>query len=601
MKENGIKVTDIVADFIASKGITKVFAVSGGAVLHFLDSLSKQPKIQTIFTHHEQSAAFAAQAFARISERPGVCLVTTGPGGSNALTGLLGAWLDSIPCVFISGQARTEHLSAGHNIRQRGVQEFDIVSIVTHITKKAFVIKKPEDVKKVLQEAYQIANTDRKGPVWIDLPLNIQWANVKTAKLAQKRIPEKRQKLSDTKIKNYIFKVLALLKTSSRPLILAGHGIRLSGATRNFQNLLSKLSIPCVASWNASDMINSDDPDFVGRPGIFGQRGANLAIQNCDLLLVFGSHLSIPLTGTQFGLFARGAKIVVIDIDLKELNKINVKTEILINCEVGIFIRKLLNSLSKKNHVDIKAWKKKCREYKSKYNSITEQSNLGGVDPYVFVDILSDLLGDRDIIVVDGGGTCNQIAFQALRTKKSQRLIISGALCSMGSGLPESIGAAFARPNTNIVTFCGDGSFQFNVQELQTIYHHKLPIKLFVFCNKGYLSIRETQKNFFQKKYLGSSEKGGLSLPSVIKVAKAYKIPTYSICRKTEIKKIISKILKEKGPTVCELKISPTFPVSPSVGFIKKADGSMKPRPLEDMRPFLNREEFKKAMIVDPV
>src|SRR5262245_29078721 len=332
-----IKLTDFLAEFLVSKGIRHVFGVSGGAVLHMLDSFDRHPDLTPIFNHHEQAASFAAQAYARVAEVPGVCVVTTGPGGSNALTGLLGAWLDSIPCIYVSGQARLDHLSRNRGIRQRGVQEFDIVSVVRHMTKYAVVLEDPQDFHRVLDEAYRIATTGRPGPVWIDLPLNMQWGMIDHASAKSVGQVPARAEPSRAEVEACLGdarRVLAMLGESHRPLLLAGHGIRLAGAAEAFRAFQSRLGIPCIASWNASDMITTDRPDFVGRPGVFGQRGANLAMQNCDLLLALGSHLAIPVSGTQFPTFAREAKVIAVDLDATDLKATSVHIELPIIREV---------------------------------------------------------------------------------------------------------------------------------------------------------------------------------------------------------------------------------------------------------------------------
>lgn len=594
------KITDVVVEFLAAKGIRRAFGVPGGATLHLIDSFDRHPDITPIFMHHEQAAAFAAQAYARVSGVPGVCFVTTGPGGTNAITGLLAAWLDSIPSIFISGQARQEHLSRNKGIRQRGVQEYDIVSVVAHMTKRAVVVEDPTAIYDILDECYKLAISGRPGPVWIDLPLNLQWAMVSDRSVT--KVPARpagrapsNPCISDAR------RVASLLSASKRPLILAGHGIRLGRATEEFKSLMKMLPVPCIATWNASDLFESDRRDFVGRPGVFGQRGANMAMQNCDLLLALGSHLAVPVTGTQFGTFAREAKVIAVDVDARELETACVHIDLPVIQDVGDFMLALTDIVKEQQpHHSFDEWFSKCIEYKA-YNRITERRPSMGVDPYVFVDRLSDLLVSDEVIVIDGGGTCNQIAFQTLRTKEKQRLLISGALCAMGSGLPEAVGVAFNDLGKNVICFCGDGSFQFNVQELQTIKHHNLKVKVFVFCNAGYLSIRQTQNAFFGGRHIGSAEQGGLSVPDVIRVAQAYGIQTYEIDEHKDLGRIIPLVIEIEGPVVCRLLIPADSPVEPTVGFVRNENGTSSPRPLEDMAPFLDRDEFARAMVIKPL
>jgi acetolactate synthase-1/2/3 large subunit len=592
------KVTDIIVEFIVAKGVKHAFGVPGGAVLHLIDSMDRHPSITPVFNHHEQASAFAAQAYARVAGVPGVCFVTTGPGGTNAITGLLAAWLDSIPAIYISGQARHEHLSRHKGIRQRGVQEYDIISVVQHMTKKAVMLENAEDIYDVLEECYSHATTGRPGPVWIDLPLNLQWVMVPERPILSfsstrvSRTPSATC-MADAK------RVAGLLAESRRPLVLIGNGIRLGGAIEEFSQLMSKLSIPCIASWNAGDLVPTDEAAFIGRPGVFGQRGANMAMQNCDLLLALGSHLAVPVTGTQFPTFAREARVVAVDLDAHEIGMACVHIDVPIVQEVGDFMVALRAELRMPQAEVLEPWRQRCLEYKG-YNGITERRPENGVDPYVFVDRLSDMLKNDEAIVIDGGGTCNQIAFQSLRTKAGQRIVISGALCSMGSGLPDSIGVAFQDRARTIVCFIGDGSFQFNVQELQTIRHHGLKIKIFVFCNSGYLSIRQTQNAFFGGRHIGSGEQGGLSLPDVQKVAEAYGIPCVAVLNTEDLGRIPEEVLAVDGPVLCMLRIPVDSPVEPTIGFVHNENGTASPRPLEDMMPFLDRDEFARVMCIKP-
>jgi acetolactate synthase-1/2/3 large subunit len=591
------KITDVIVEFLADKGIRHAFGVPGGAVLHLIDSLDRHPGISPVFTHHEQAAAFAAQANARVSGLPGICFVTTGPGGTNAITGLLAAWLDSIPCIFISGQARREHLSRNKGIRQRGVQEFDIISVVAHMTKKAVVLENPAHIHVLLEELYELATTGRPGPVWIDLPLDLQWEMVSERNTTAVELAVAPRNPSESCVA-VASAVAELLSKSKRPLLLLGNGIRLGAAVEECNALMSLLAVPCIATWNASDLVPSDRSDFVGRPGVFGQRGANLAMQNCDLLLALGSHLAVPVTGTQFDAFAREATVIAVDIDARELETSCAHIDVPVVQDVGDFMLALADVLRLQPVPSIDAWREKCLEYKA-YNRIVERRPTNGVDPYVFADRLSDMLKGDEAIVIDGGGTCNQIAFQTLRTKVGQRLLISGALCSMGSGLPESVGVAFDNQDRTVICFVGDGSFQFNVQELQTIRHHNSRIKVFVFCNDGYLSIRQTQNAFFGGRHIGSAGKGGLSVPDVEQVAQAYGIATFTVSAYEDLARIQPEVLDTDGPVICLLRIPFDSPVEPTVGFVRDEEkGTASPRPLEDMAPFLDREEFARAMLV---
>jgi acetolactate synthase-1/2/3 large subunit len=597
-----MKLTDYLIDFIAKQGVRHIFGFTGGGAVHIFDSIDKNPKIKPIYCHHEQSVALAAVAYSRVTNNMGVGVVTTGPGGTNTITGVLAAWQDSVPCIFISGQARLEHTSHGRSLRQLGTQEFDIASLVRPITKYSAMVEDAKMIRYHLEKALYFAREGRPGPVWIDLPLNFQWSFIDRAHLAgfdplkEARLNQpKADPLRDCK------KVYNLLLKAKRPLILAGYGIRLGHAEKEFSGLTQKMRLPFVSTWNASDYLPTDNELYVGRIGIAGQRGANLAIQNCDLLLAVGSHLAIPLTGTLFKAFAREAKIVIVDIDKKELEPKTVRIDLAVNCDSKLFLVNLGKLAAPSGSKKDSLWLKKCARYK-KYNLITKElkAQKDYVNPYVFMDSLSDELNSRDVIVVDGGGTNLYISFQALKVKKGQRLITSSAIAAMGTGLPESIGACFANNRGRTICLIGDGSMQLNIQELQTILYHKLPVKIFVMNNNGYLAIRHTQKAFLKGNFSGSSDQGGLSLPDYQKIAKAYGLKAVRINKNSGLSKGIRCALRTPGPVLCEIMVSPKQELIATQGFDSNKDGTFSPRPLEDMAPYLERKEFFANMFVKP-
>lgn len=595
---NTMKLTDFVIHFLAKEGITHIFGLTGGAVVHFFDSADKNPDITSIFTQHEQAVAFAAEAYARIHNDIGAAIVTTGPGGTNAITGVLAAWMDSIPCVFISGQSRIEHTSRGTPLRQIGSQEFDIISLVSHITKYAVMVDDPLKIKYYLQKAVYTARQGRPGPVWIDIPLNFQWISLDIEQLSGfdpslvKEDPDKEA----------LEECLKLIKGARRPLVLAGYGIRLAHAENEFKKFVEIYKIPFVSSWNASDLLPTKNIFYIGRIGVAGQRGANLVIQNCDLLLALGSHLCINLTSANFNTFAREAKKVVVDIDAIELANCKIKLDLPIRCDVKKFFKELLKMWDRDASMEYcDSWKKKCLKYKS-YNAVLPQwrRQKKYVNPYVFVDELSRLLGRNDIIVVDGGGTALYMSFQGLRIKEGQRLIVSSGIASMGTGLPESIGACFAGKCKRTICLTGDGSIQLNIQELQTIKYHNLPIKIFVFNNEGYLAIRHTQGDFLNGRFIGSHKTGGVSLPDYQKIAKAYGLKAVRIYKNDELPVKIKSVLAQRCPVLCEVMISPEQELIPRMAFKKNPDGLSLSVPLEDMAPFMDRKEFLENMIVRP-
>ncbi|MFC1767477.1 thiamine pyrophosphate-binding protein [Candidatus Margulisiibacteriota bacterium] len=598
-----MKLSDFVVDFLAKEGIKHVFGVTGGAVVHLFDSVDRNPEMMPVFNHHEQASALASESYAKITNSFGATFVTTGPGCTNAITGVAAAWLDSIPCIYISGQARLEHTTRDKPIRQLGSQQMDIIPLVEPITNYAAMVDDPTKIKYYLQKAVYLAKTGRPGPVWLDIPLNFQWADVNVDDLLSFDPSElKMTQISDNELSKAVKKCVEMIASSERPLIHAGYGIRLAHANKEFEALIRILGVPFISSWTASDFFPTSDALYAGRIGIAGQRGGNFAVQNCDLLLSIGSHLSITQTGTNFKAFARGAKKIVVDIDRAELGNPTVKVDVSINSDTKRFLQELIKQLKAFKGVQVKGWIDKCLKYK-KYNMMPEEwkKQKDNVNPYVFVDFLSDKLNSDDVVVVDGGGTVVYTSFQAFKVKKGQRIILSSGVCAMGTGVPESIGACFANNKKRTICFCGDGSMQFNIQELQTIVHHNLPIKIFIFNNGGYLAIRHTQKGFLEGRYVGSDAKGGLSLPDFKKVTEAYGIKFARVNNHEELSQKIDAVLNSPEPMVCEIMCSKDQEVIPRLNFKKNTDGTNSPMPLEDMYPFLDRKEFKENMSIEPL
>ena len=592
-----VKASDYIARFCASLGARYVFGVTGGAAAHLFDSAANSGVLQPIFTHHEQAAAFAAAAQARVSGAPGVLFCTTGPGGTNAITGVLAAWLDSIPLFVVSGQTRVSHTSHGRSIRQFGVQEFDIVGLATRFTKYAVMLQSPLDLRRELERAAWEMVTGRPGPVWVDVPQDIQWAVIDDELMEGFSPPEAPP---TTVPSGVIDGCSSMIAAAERPLVLAGAGVRAAAAGTELRRMLSAWGLPLVTTWNASDLVDDDFPGYCGRPGLFGQRGANLAVQNCDLLLAVGSHLCVAVTGTTFDAFARGAKRIVVDIDADELANVPVRIDLAVPMDARAFLAALADHAKPPRTGSLEPWRRRIESYHRRYNRTPcSIAATVGVNPYVFIDVLCNVLGRRTIVVVDGGGTVNQIAFQAFRVKSEQRLMITGGICSMGSGLPESVGACIASDRRTTICLTGDGSLQFNVHELQTIRHHDLPVKIFVLDNAGYLSIRNTQNQFLGGRRLGSEAAGGLSLPDFVRVGEAYDIPSTRISSDERLEEHVRAIIAEPGPRLVVLDVSPDFEIQPRQGFDETGTGQFAPRPLEDMWPYLDRDEFAAAMVVD--
>jgi acetolactate synthase-1/2/3 large subunit len=596
-----IRVADYIADFIVEKGVRHAFIISGGGIMHLTDGIACKPELEAICCHHEQASSMALEAYSRISENFGVGYFTTGPGATNALTGLAGAWLDSVSCMFISGQVKrkdTIYNAKIPGLRQFGVQEVNIIPIVESVTKYAVMINEPEKIRYHLEKAFYLAKTGRPGPVWLDIPLDVQGALIEPENLEGFEGPENSVEI-DTEL---LERVAKLLMESSRPVILAGQGIRLSGAMDSLQNLCEKYRIPVVTSYLGVDVIDNDSPYFTGRIGIKGDRAGNFAVQNSDLLVVIGSSLPVAETGYEYSLFAREANIVVVDIDVSSHLKKSIDIDLLIQGDANDFIVRL-NRLLKPEKIDGKnSWLDTCIRWRSKYPAClpTYRNTKGNINVYCFFDKLSELCEPDEIIVTDTGSSL-YAGSQCIRIKKGMRYITSGGLATMGYSLPASIGASLVHNKKRIMCINGDGSFQQNIQELQTVVHYGLPIKIFVLNNEGYLSIRTTQITHFENRLIGESKESGVSFPDLEKIAYAYGIKFFRVCENSKMEDVLKETLEYSGPVICEIVCPKNQLIVPTVASEKLKDGTMRSKPLEDMYPFLERDEFKKEMIIDTI
>lgn len=596
-----IKVSDYIASFIISQGVKDVFMITGGGAMHLNDSIGTNPKLRYVCCHHEQSLAMAGEVYSRINGFA-VVNVTTGPGGTNALTGVLGAWLDSIPMLVISGQVRTQVMGSKlGGLRQLGVQEMNIIEVASPMTKYAVVVSDPNLIAYHLEKAFYLAKSGRPGPVWLDIPLDIQAALIDENKLEHFELPrvaEFNQQLA----KKQIEEVISLLKKAKRPLLIAGGGIRLADSKKELHLLLKKLQLPAVTAMSAHDLINSNHPLYAGRPGTFGDRPGNFAIQNCDLLISIGARLHLWFISYDYKNFAREAKQVVIDIDKNELSKPTLKPILKVHADAKFFLSELVNNLPHHNFPNWQEWTKYCQKLRKKYPVVLPEykKQKKFVNSYYFTDTLSKLLSE-DEVVVTANGTAFTGTLQCFNTKRHTRLISNIGAASMGYDLPGSIGAAIALPKKRIICIAGDGSIQMNLQELQTIVHHKLPIKIFVLSNDGYLAIRNTQDVYFKHRYIGADSAHGVSFPDMLKIAKAYGIPAIRIKRHQGLEQKIKKILALKGPVICDLVMNPNQPLIPKSISLITSEGKVIPKPLEDMYPFLPRQEFFENMLIKPI
>ena len=521
-----MKLSDYVVSFFEQKGIKNIFMLSGGGCIHLVDSFGKS-NINYICNLHEQAAAICAEAYAQYTNAPSVCLVTTGPGGTNALTGVASAWLDSIPMVIISGQVQRKDMKQNKAVRQIGFQEIDIVSIVKPITKYATTVTDPSEIKFTLEKAYHLASTGRQGPVWIDIPLDVQSAHIDENAIDEYKPMwwDQAPAHADEEIKLKVSQVYDLISNSKRPVILAGNGIRSAKAQSQFKKLIELLNIPVLTTWKAIDFLDENHPLFVGRPGIAAQRGANFSQQNSDLFISIGARLDHGQTAYNHINFAREAKKVIVDIDVAEIDKMQFDVDCQVVGDALGFINEMIAQKDGNDQNDFSWWLKKCKDWQHKYSVILPEywEQDIGVNNYVLIDVLSDLMSSNDLLIPGSSGACSEVTMQAFRTKAGQRIFNSEGLGSMGFGIPAAIGGCVASGSKHTVCIDGDGGFVMNVQELETVRRLKLPIKFFVLNNGGYVSIRNTQNKHFEL-LVASGKTSGVTLPSIEKIAHSYNI-----------------------------------------------------------------------------
>jgi len=593
-----IKVSDYIANFIAKHKDTanSIFMVSGGGNMHLIDSLGRNPHLEYICNHHEQACAFAAEGYARVTNKIGIAYVTTGPGGTNAITGVYSAWVDSIPTMIISGQVKFETTIASQpelQLRQLGDQEVNIIDLVKPVTKYAIMVTDKNSIKYHLQKAVYEAKHGRPGPVWLDIPLDIQGAMVDEEDLYDFEYPP--QETFNLRLDE----VIEALKQAKRPVIIAGNGITLSGAKQIFGKLLSKLEIPVVGTFARYDIVKNDSKYFFGRYGTVGNRMANFTVQNSDLILAIGARLNVRAISYNWEYFGREAKKIIIDIDPNELNKHTLDPDIKIQADAKEFISSLYEELQKESLPSYQKWFNQCLSYKSQYSTInTERKDVADyVDSYNFFDIVSNIAKD-DAVYIFGNGTACVSSYQSLKLKKLQKVVVNSGCAAMGYDLPASIGACIANKKNEVICVTGEGSLQMNLQELQTIIHNKLPVKLFVLNNGGYISIRNTQNGFFKGHKVGADAESGVSFPDIVKLAQSYKFKTYRIHDQSNLKSDLDAILNTEGAIVCEIILSPSEKMAPKLSSEIKPDGKIISKPLEDMYPFLDRKEFEENMII---
>lgn len=604
------KVSDYIADYIAAWGIRDVFTVTGGGAMHMNDAFGHQKDLHCIYQHHEQACAMAAEAYARVDNRLAAVCVTTGPGATNAITGILGGWMDSIPMLVFSGQARyaTTVPSTGLKLRSMGIQECNIVPVVESLTKYAKMIVDPKEVRYHLEKALYLATTGRPGPVWLDVPLDVQGAVIETDELKGYDPSENPEEIPASVSDEIITQILDKLEQSSRPVMFPGNGVRLAGAFLEFQELVDVLGVPVATGMSSVDAIASDHPYYVGRNGGTGNRAGNFAVQNSDVLLSIGSRQGFMQTGFQYESWAREAFTIINDIDENELKKPNLHVSLPVCADAKDLIVKLINGAKARGASAAKplfggeAWRAQCRLWKEKYPVVTakhyETIEENCTNLYAFYEELSKAMKENEKIIVSVG-TSRVAGSQAFQVKKGQRFITNPNTASMGFCLPAAIGVTVASPGEKVVCVTGEGSLQMNLQELQTIKQNQLPVKLFVINNQGYHSIRQTQNAYFDLPLVGVGEESGdLSFPDLGKLIPAYGFPYYCIHDSKDLAAVISEVLQSEGAAVCEVFVTKLQKTEPKTASKKLPDGRMFSAPLEDMYPFLSREELEENMYI---
>ena len=600
------RIADYVAQELVRGGVRHVFMVTGGGAMHLNDGFGRCKGIEVICCHHEQACAMAAESYARLSGRLGVINVTTGPGGINALNGVFGAWTDSIPVLIISGQVKREttlaHYALNGKLRQLGDQEVDIIAMVKSITKYSVMITDPESIRYHLEKAVYLARHGRPGPVWLDIPIDVQATNVDESGLTgydAATEPGCLPVLSD--LDSLGASICERLRGAKRPVFFVGNGVRVGGAQELFLRLADHLQIPVVTGWNAHDLIWNEHPLFVGRPGIIGDRPGNFAVQNSDLLLVLGSRLNLRQVSYNWKAFARGAFKIVVDIDPYELQKPTFRSDLPVIADARTFCEFLLAQPIKPQaaHRDWLNW---CRARRQRYPVVLPEywESTENVNPYCFVEELFRRLPEH-AVVVTGDGTACVTTFQAAVLKRGQRLYTNSGCASMGYDLPAAVGASLALGRSAVVCLAGDGSIQMNLQELQTIIHHRLPVKIFILNNRGYHSIRQTQRSYFPDNVVGCGTESGLSFPDFAKLAMAYGYGYRAARNHRELPEAVGQTLAGSGAQICEVFLDLNQQFAPKVASRQLEDGRMVSAPLEDMAPFLSREELGENMLIPMV
>lgn len=596
-----VRVADFVFSFVAKQGVKTVFLVPGGGAMYLVDALGQNPDLEFVPNHHEQASAIAAEAYSRINGL-GVALVTTGPGSTNAITGVVGAWLDSIPLLILSGQVKRADLVGNSGVRQRGPQEVNVVEMVKSVTKYAVTVMEPKDILFHLEKALHLAKTGRGGPVWLDMPLDVQNSMIDPQTL-KGFTPKIEPIATATDFAAQIEAITDLIVQAKRPLIMAGHGVRLAGGADLLRELYETLNVPVVTTWTAMDLIASTHPLSVGRPGVVALRPPNFAVQNCDLLISIGARLDNVVTAYNPARFGRNAKKVIVDIDASELAKFDMPIEQAVCADASVFLEALLKSVKQRRSLgdtpEWETWRARCQDWKKRYPAGEGQpvQTSGIIDHYDAVRVLSEEIPEDTLIVTGSSGLAVEIFYTAFQNKTGQRIFNTTGLGSMGFGIPAMIGAGFALHGKKFVGIESDGSLQMNLQELSTIKGQKLPVRIFIINNGGYASIRATQNNYFSGRSVGTGANSGLTVPDTQAVCAAIGIPSSRVEDLSELRRVVRDALSQPGPFLCEICVKPDDVLWPKAVALPQPDGTLISMPLEDMTPLLTRAELRDNMI----
>ena len=594
-----VRVSDKIISTLIDNGISDIFTVAGGGAISLNDAIAKSRGMNYYSFHHEQAVAMASEAYARVKRDIGVSLVTTGPGGTNAITGVVGSWIDSIPHLVISGQVYLSQTIQSTGLRQLGSQEINIIDIVKPITKYAVLVKKKSEVIYQIEKAIFIAKQGRPGPVWVDVPMDIQNGKLEANQFKKFKSEKSPLIKFSGDLDGEIAEIIDLLKNSNRPLVHIGQGVEIANGLDNLMEFVEKNNIPFVTARNANKLVDWSHGLYVGRPGTFAQRAANFAVQNSDLYIAIGTRLSLPQTGYNSKDYARNAIKVMVDIDKSELDKPTLDLDIKVHNDAKTFLT-IINKKISSSNFDFSDWAKVCNEWKIKYPVVlTEYKHQKEfVNSYYFTEVLSKLLNEEDVIVTDMG-LAYQGTHQAFKVKKGQEFFSSCGLSSMGAGLPGAIGACIATNMRRTICIAGDGGLQMTIQELATVKHYNLPIKLFIYNNYGYSTIKQSQEIGFNGRLMGCDQDHGLSFPDFQKVSTAYGIESVRISTHKDLIKKVKNVLSPMKPIICELMINPDQIQAPRAIPKYKEDGTSEQTPIEDLYPFIGKGELRKNMIAE--